>query len=348
MNLSKFNLPLFLKIEYDCFKRIADIIAGNTAGGNKCLVITDSMIKKMYARELVSSMNEKGFDTSLYLIQDNSVAEAIQISNLVINEDYESIIGIGGGKVLDVSKYAAFMCKKLFISIPTAIAHDGLASPIAVLKCDNGKTKSLGSKIPSGVIIDLNIIQHSPRQLIKAGIGDILSNITAIYDWELAHKRMGEEISDFALLLSRTAVNSILNFNNKDLSNIDFLTQLSESIILSGLAMEMAGTSRPCSGSEHLFSHSMDQHISAGNLHGIQVALGSILSAYLQGQDYQEMIDFLKTFDIPTNLQDIGVNVNDFITVVSNARSTRKGRYTIFDEVDLSPGNLESIYKEIF
>lgn len=348
MSLSNFNLPLFLKIDYDTFPAVGHYIKQYCQVREKVLVVTDSLIEKLYADTLVTYLQKDFSEVEKHIIYDNSLSEASKISYRVISNDNDLVIGIGGGRVLDVAKYASFMCKKTFVSIPTAIAHDGLASPIAVLKCDSDKTKSLGCRIPSGIIVDLKIIKSSPTQLIKAGIGDILSNKTAIYDWKLANTRVGEPINDFALLLSNTAVNSILNFKHKDLGNLEFLYQLCEAVVLSGLAMEIAGTSRPCSGSEHLFSHALDQYTTSQNLHGIQVALGAIISSYMQGQDYQQLIEFLQTFGIPTHLVTIGISEEDYLTAMLNARSTRKGRYTIFDEYDLSMDNLKEVYRKIF
>jgi len=228
--------------------------------------------------------------------------------------------------VEDVSKYAAFISKKEFISIPTAIAHDGIASPIAVLKCDNS-IKSLGCRVPSGIIIDLRVISQAPINLIKAGIGDTLSNLIAIKDWKLAHKRGKEKINDFALLLSETAVNAALNYKDKNIKNISFLQQVAESLVLSGLAMNIAGSSRPCSGSEHLISHSMDR-LNKGNLHGIQVAVSSIISSYLYNDDYKQVINFLNIFEIPTTLKELNISYDEYIDIMLNAKSTRPNRYT--------------------
>jgi len=176
----------------------------------KAVLVTDKTIEKLYGDIVYEQLKDIFKKVEKKIINDNLLDSSFELALFVINNDYNVIVELGGGKVLDVSKYAAFISKKEFISIPTAIAHDGIASLIAVLKCENS-VKSLGCRVPSGIIIDLKIISHAPINLIKAGIGDTLSNLIAIKDWKLANKKGKEKINDFALLLSETAVNAVLN-----------------------------------------------------------------------------------------------------------------------------------------
>jgi glycerol-1-phosphate dehydrogenase [NAD(P)+] len=337
-----FQMPFFLKIDKGLLNNFSKIL-DNLVSNEKLLFITDSIVYNLYGKIALNQLEKITNNISIELINSNNIEESFSLVKRIIYEDITSIVGMGGGKVLDVCKYASFMSKTKFFSIPTAIAHDGIASPIAVLKTPKG-VKSLGCIVPSGIIIDLDIIKNSPLILRKAGVGDTLSNVTAILDWELAAKKNKETINDFALLLSDTSVNAILNFRNKDLDDIDFLKQLSESIILSGLAMNLAGSSRPCSGAEHLLSHSMDR-LERNNLHGIQVAVSSLITASLHNIDIKPLREFLQKFNIPYRLEDLGFTEDEFIDIFLNARSTRPNRYTILDETDLSEKNIRRIYK---
>jgi len=346
MILEKFEMPFFLKIDDGIIFNLKEILKENEDPSRNVLLITDKTVDKLYGDIVYKQLNNIFREVKKRIVNDNMLDSSFNLAHFVINNDCQIIIGLGGGKVLDVSKYAAFISKKEFISIPTAIAHDGIASPIAVLKCENS-IKSLGCRVPSGIIIDLKIISHAPINLIKAGIGDTLSNLTAIKDWKLAYKRGKEKINDFALLLSETAVNAILNYENKSIKDVGFLQQVAESLVLSGLAMNIAGSSRPCSGSEHLISHSMDR-INKGNLHGMQVAVSSIISSYLYNDDYKKIINFLNIFEIPTTLKELNISYGEYIDIMLNAKSTRPNRYTILDEIDMGKNNLEQIYKDLF
>ena len=339
-----YKLPYFLKIRNGILNSVVEILENNNIDLKKILLVTDPIIYELYGHSLFESIN-KTYYIQKKLIKENSILESSNIANYIINEDITVIIGIGGGRPLDVAKYASSMSKRPFISIPTTMANDGVASPIAVLEDNNRRTKSLGCSVPSGILLDIDIIKSCPEILIKAGIGDALSNLTAIYDWELDYTENNGEINDFAKLLSSIAVHSLLNNNNKDIRSDEFINALAESIILSGMAMEIAGSSRPCSGSEHLFSHALDQiNVEKKNLHGLQVALGSIVSAYLQKQDYKKFIKFLRDYDIDVNPITLGITKEKFIYAFNNAKSTRPNRYTILNKVEFNKEQISELY----
>ena len=342
--MMSYKLPYFLKIENGIINSVVDILINNDININNTLLISDEVIYDIYGKKVLEQISDN-YNVSKRIIGKNSIQEVSDIVNFIINEDVTCIIGIGGGRPLDVSKYSASMTKRPFISIPTTLANDGLASPIAVLEDSNKKTKSLGCSVPSGIILDIDIIKSCPISLVKAGIGDTLSNLTAIYDWELDNRDNNGEINDFAKLLSSISVHSLINNNNKDIRSDEFIKLLSESLILSGMAMEIAGSSRPCSGSEHLFSHALDQiNDEMKNLHGLQVALGAVISAYLQKQDYKKMIKYLRDYDIDVNPITLEIDRKKFINAFNFAKSTRPNRYTILNKINLDENEISNLY----
>lgn len=344
MSLNAYNLPIFLRIEKNCLKDIVQIIESSEIKCKKILLICGNIVYSLYGEIVFNNLKREFRYVNKKIIYDNRIKTAMEISEYIINEEIDCIVGVGGGKVLDMCKYISHIVKKRFISIPTAIAHDGIASPIAVLTTKEGVNKSLACNVPSGIVIDIDIIMKSPVSLIKSGIGDILSNYTAIYDWKLAEKRRLDKVNEFSSLLASAATTSIVNFGDKNINNEKFIIQLSESIILSGMAMEIADSSRPCSGSEHLFSHTLDKYASNKNLHGLQVALGAIISSYLQGSDYKELINFLHEFYIDVNPIMLGITIDEFIYCMQNARLMKPNRYTILNEADLSKKTLSHLY----
>jgi glycerol-1-phosphate dehydrogenase [NAD(P)+] len=336
------QLPTSMKIEEnlleDLYKHISIFKL------QKVLVVTGTGETSKYGT-LVIEKNKNVLDDCIdhITINDNSIENVRYISDLIIQNEYTLLIGIGGGKVLDVCKYASHMCRIDFVCIPTTIAHDGIASPIAVIKFNDG-VRSLGCEIPKAVLIDLDIILKSPDETKLAGIGDILSNITAIYDWKLSCNKNMDEINDFALLISDISVNSIINFQAKNLNDPLFLRELAISLVLSGLSMEIAGSSRPCSGSEHLFSHSLDLYFPNIRLpHGIKVAVGASISSYIQENRHLEIKEYLRKFGLPTSPKEAGIPDNIAIQALMLAKSTRKNRYTVLDEIELS----ETYFKHV-
>lgn len=332
-----YNLPLFYKID----TVIEGILIKKLEEKKikRIIFLSDEIVYKLYGEKYLNILMKK-FEVENLNIDLNSISYSMKLAEKVIENEIEIIIGIGGGKVLDTCKYISFITKIPFISLPTTIANDGIASPIAVLKDKENFTRSLGAKVPAGILIDLSIVKNTPIRFLKAGIGDILSNYTALFDWELS----GEEVNDFAYLISKTAFNSIFYFEDKNLNNDSFIKKVIEAIILSGISMEIAGTSRPCSGAEHLFSHYIDKYYNKNNLHGFQVALGSIVTCYLQNRNYVELIEFLKELDINISPSNLNISLTEFIVAWKNCRIMRKGKITILDFIKINEQKLEEIY----
>ncbi len=332
--MNNYNLPVLCRIEKNLLNNVAEELTSRFHN-HKFIIVSDEFIYKKYASIIEKQLNEKKIENKVILVDSASYQNALKIGEKAIEEDYDSIIGIGGGKVNDTCKYASFISKKDFFSIPTTIANDGVCSPIAVLKMEDNFTKSIGTKLPTALFVDIDIILDSPMELIKAGIGDILSNYTAIYDWKLANEKEKDIANDFALLLSDMAFNMINNMQKEEkIKQNNFIRQLAEAIVLSGISMNIAGTSRPCSGSEHLFSHTIDRLYNKRNLHGYQVALGAIVSAYLQNRDYKMLINLLKRYNINVSPDNLKLNYEEFINCWIHAKESRKDRYTILDEIE--------------
>lgn len=311
----------------------------------KIIYISGPIVDKLYGSRIKYQLGLIG-EVEEVIVDYNTISYSMELAERIITDDIDLVVGLGGGKVLDVSKYAAFISKRPFLSIPTNIANDGVASPIAVLKKNNNKPKSLGAKSPEMLIIDTDIIAESPLHYIKAGIGDTISNYTALLDWKLACKRKKDEMNGYAYLMSKTSLNALLNANQKEI-DAKFIKLLANSLVLSGIAMDFAGTSRPVSGSEHLFSHALDFYSPKKNLHGIQVALGTVAVLKLMGLPYDEVLNYLRRFEVEINPLALQIEEKVFVQCMQMAPGMRSNRYTFLHEADLNNKNLEKIYKEL-
>lgn len=271
------------------------------------------------------------------------------ISNAELWFGYNAVIGIGGGTLLDVAKYVASVIQVPYVAIPTLISHDGICSPVAVLKDKNKNSYSMGACMPVGIVIDMDIISKVPFESIQAGLGDLFGNVTALVDWKLSHEEMGEPIDNLAYYLSETASHSLLycQIDKTRLRKPEFLRRLVKNLIISGLAMEIAGTSRPCSGAEHLISHSLDKLYNLNRYHGEQVAYGSIIATYFQGGDWRNLIKRYRMIGLPVLCADFGLKYCEMSVAVSNAPKTRPKRFTILSKIDLEKKFLERVFMEI-
>lgn len=334
----------YLKIGRGVITLVEETLKANHIAG-KILYVSDPFVDSLYGSivrpqiEAVGRLKEEPCDY-------NTIAYSMNIAERCIATDVNCIVGLGGGRTLDVCKYAAYVSKAPYLALPTTAANDGLCSPIAVLKRQDEKPKSLGSAMPTMALIDTEIIAKGPVQNIKAGIGDTISNYMALLDWEFAVSRGKDEMNGYAYLMSRSSLDSLMKTQYSSICP-EFIEVLINSLVLSGIAMDFAGSSRPVSGSEHLFSHALDYFSEVKNLHGIQVALGTVAVLKLIGRDPAPVIDYLARFDVGINPYQLGIDKSTFIYCMQHATEMRSNRYTYLHEADLSEKTLSKLYEEL-
>ena len=211
-----------------------------------------------------------------------------------------------GGRTLDTAKLAAARADVPMVVVATSLAHDGLASPVAMLEQD-GHWQSFAALAPAAIIVDLDHVRCAPPHMIGAGVGDLISNLVAVADWELARDSRGEAVNGLAIMLSRTAAESVLH--RTDLDTDAFFISLTEALVVSGLAMLVAGTSRPCSGSDHEISHAIDHLYPGTAAHGEQVAVSTLFSLFLRGDEARaaQVDACLRRHRLPRVPRDLGL-----------------------------------------
>lgn len=305
------------------------------------IVVCDSTTFQIAGDAIVSSLKEKGLTkvNSVEIIAADT--DNVKRVKKIIQEFSPSIlIGVGGGKVIDVTKLACLndSHKNLpYISIPTIPSHDGIASPRASIK-GLETSYSVMVQSPIAVIADTKIISQSPYRYLASGSADVIANITATADWELAHKLKGEYYGEFANTLSKMSAEFVIRNARVITKGIEESYRLVlEALISSGIAISIAGTSRPASGSEHAFSHALDLIAEYAALHGEQVGIGTIMMAYLHGLDWEKIRDTLKIIRAPINAKQLGVSEDDVIKALMKAHKIRgTSRYTILGENGLT------------
>lgn len=333
-----------LSISPGNINNISQMLTSNQING-KILYVSDDVVDGLFGNIVKRQLKEIGQVKEEY-VDNNTISYAMSIAERIIATDIKCIVGVGGGRVLDVCKYAAFIAKIPLLSIPTTMANDGIASPVAVLKRQDNKPKSLGCAMPSMLLLDTELVLNSPTALIKAGIGDTMSNYTALMDWDLACLRHKDEMNGYAYLMSKTSLDALMKTQYTSICP-EFIEVLANSLVLSGIAMDFAGSSRPVSGSEHLFSHALDYYGKIHNLHGIQVALGTLAVLKIIGSDYSVVVDYLKKFNVVVNPKKLGIDKETFVFCLQRATTMRENRYTYLHESDLSEQKLKKIYEEL-
>jgi glycerol-1-phosphate dehydrogenase [NAD(P)+] len=262
---------------------------------------------------------------------------AEQINEQVIKEaetaaaDADFLIGVGGGRVIDTAKIVSYNLDRPFISVPTAASHDGIASARASVAMEGGHS-SLQAHPPIAIVADTGIIAQAPHRLLAAGCADVISNYTAILDWELAHRVKGEQVSEYAAALSRmTAEILVKNAALIKPHQEESAWIVTKALVSSGVAMSIAGSSRPASGGEHKFSHALDRLAPGKALHGESCGIGTIISMYLHGGDWKGIRASLRSIGAPVTPKDVGIDDATAVEALLMAKDIRPERFTIFD-----------------
>ena len=348
--MNNFKLPYHLIVEEGVFDRIPDVMEDVLPGlgHKKTILVTEENLKGIFTDQL-SRIEEDFDDFETYLIKQASYDAATALAKYITMNDIRVVIGFGGGPVLDLAKFAAFVSKTHLISLPTTLSNDSLASPVAVLGTEGKARKTFKCTIPSAILVDVNIIVSAPDRQLLSGIGDTISKYTALVDWKKAWDIGKEKVDDFAYMISKMAFNSIAYNDMKELKSKDFIKRLTQALVMGGLAMEIAGSSRPSSGSEHLFCHALDELYSeqVAVPHGIAVAMGSYGACQFQNRNIQKITRIIKEYGVPVCPSEWKITEEIFIGAWQKAAGTRPDRYTILNETDLSDERLRKLYYEM-
>ncbi|WP_059005932.1 iron-containing alcohol dehydrogenase family protein [Streptomyces specialis] len=282
-----------------------------------------------------------------YEVGGGTIDAAVQLADAMRAGHYDAVVGLGGGKIIDAAKYASARVGLPMVAVATNLSHDGICSPVSILDNDAGRG-SYGVPTPIALVVDLDVIRQAPVRYVRSGIGDAVSNISAIADWELSHRETGEQIDGLAAAMARQAGEAVLRHPD-GCGDDPFLTVLAEALVLSGIAMSIAGHTRPSSGACHEISHALDLlYPRRSALHGEQVGLGAAFAMHLRGESGHcgLIAETLRRHGLPVLPDDIGFSADEFVTAVAFAPQTRPGRYTILEHLDLTNDQIRDAYAD--
>ena len=330
MMTKTFQLPREIAIGKHVYGEIPNIW-NNLHLGQRAGIVVSNTSKRVAGNDIEKILQRVGHSVTMIETNNSDIDSLDTVNNIVNDVGIDYLVGIGGGKIIDVSKLSAYQNQIPFISIPTIAAHDGIVSSRASI-IEDGKNVSYTVDTPVAMLANTNIIASAPSRYLIAGCGDIMSNRTAILDWKMANRLHNEKISNSAIAISemssQTIEESADSINPMMESSVKLVIK---SLVSSSLSMCIAGTSCPASGSEHMFSHALDQIAEKRALHGEQCAMGSILSMYFHGKDWQSHKKILEKIGVPVTLSDIGLNREDVINALMIAHTIKPERHTIFD-----------------
>lgn len=325
------ELPRLIVVGEKNINQIGDFLS-SLDSPKKVSIIAGGHVQRIVQDKIQKSLSQSRMRTFWHNPKGNDEKSINHIQNKVRSDKSDLIMGVGGGRSVDVAKMIAFNLKKPFVSVPTAASHDGIASPFVSVRGE--KPHSIVATAPLGVFVDIDVIKKAPKKLLASGCGDLVAKITAVRDWELGRDRTGEYYGRYSANLASLSAKILLEATEK--RKVPDIREVVEALISAGVASCIAGSSRPCSGSEHLFSHALDQIAPNVGLHGEKCGIGAILMAKLQGQDWRKIVKTLKNVGAPTTAKQIGLSKDALVKALLVAQSLRPQRYTILKEIQMT------------
>ncbi|GIG89232.1 iron-containing alcohol dehydrogenase family protein [Plantactinospora endophytica] len=331
------NTPLVIDVRRGAVADLGALLADRriSAGGEVAVVVGPGQ------GERIAELCRPGLgNADVFTVTGGTLDAAQELGDNLHRRSYDAVVGIGGGKTIDTAKWAASRYGIPMVTVATSLAHDGIASPTASLDHDGGKG-SYGVHIPIAIVVDLDFVENGPDRQTQAGIGDALSNLSAVADWELAHRVRQEPIDGLAVTLARSGAEALLNHPGK-ITDDAFLTTLAEALILGGIASSICGSTRPVSGGCHEISHALDRLNPGTGSHGEQVGLGALFCTFLRGdlERFGQLASCLHRHGLPTTPAELGISDEEFVAAVHYAPNTRPDRYTVLEHLDLPPAQI--------
>ena len=328
-NTTYITVPTLLKVEKGALAKIGYYL--ESCGLNKVVIFFGNDLIELFGTTVMQSLQEHHIEVLEYQELDTVHLEDITSLAFRLPNKTQAVIGIGGGKVIDAAKYSGFLRKLPFISIPTSASSDGFSSSSASLLVE-GHRNSVPAQMAHSIIVDLDVIKSAPDRFLYSGIGDMVSKITAIYDWQFEDAHHVGKINDFSVMVAKKAVNSFVRTPFTSIKEDLFLKELVDSLAMSGIANEIAGNSSPTSGSEHLISHALDKLLPAPQLHGIQVGISTYLMSIVQDHRYKRIRTIFADTGFFDYVEMLQLNVSDYIVAIDLAPSIKPFRHTYLHE----------------
>jgi glycerol-1-phosphate dehydrogenase [NAD(P)+] len=338
------QLPREVIVGNNTLNMIADICK-RLGFFKSAFIVTGPHTQDIAGKIVDDLLEDAGINVGHIMVSSSTLWDVKAIEEKIQEVKPQVLLGIGGGTKIDVAKLSAARQNIPFMSIPTTASHDGIAGPLVSLK-GLSKPYSEMAQSPIAIVADTNIIAKASHRLTASGCGDVIAKFTAVRDWELAHKVKNEYYGEYAASLALMSAKLVMkNARLIQPSKENGIRVLLEALISCGVAMSIAGSSRPCSGSEHLFSHALDQISPNSALHGEQCGIGTIMMAHLHGMKWKRIKETLEKVDAPTTANDLGVKSDHIIEALVQASGIRPDRYTILDRQKMNYSSAEKLAK---
>ena len=255
----------------------------------RCLVVMDQNTRQAAGLALMEGLTRYQ-PRALVFERDDLHADEHALGSLLVAlaDRPDFMVSCGSGTLTDITRYNSLMTGIPFVSYATAASVDGFASTTTPILNHGFKTTFPGVA-PEAVFYDPAVLAAAPAAMTAAGFGDVMAKIIAMIDWRLAYAVENEAYCPLIAALVEHAIKDCLDLAGDLAAKTEDLTRrgiacarLMETLSLTGIGMQMMGSSRPASGSEHHISHLLEmrdiQRQRRGSLHGDKVGIGTLIS----------------------------------------------------------------------
>ena len=272
----------------------------NDYAAKKVYLVADKNTFAVAGEKVLHLLLDAGVEVESYIFdQDRPIPDQSNVGLAVMNmpKNCDAVVGVGSGVINDICKIVSANANLPLVIVATAPSMDGYASTTSSMEM-NGLKISLPSKAPDTIIGDLDILAAAPERMLSSGIGDMLAKYISICEWRIAHIIKDEYYCEEVASIMREALKSCVAVSDRLLARDKAAVKIIfEGLVLSGVATEYAGVSRPASGVEHYISHVFDMRgVSFGtkvDMHGIQCAIATLIAVRL----YKKIRNFIPDRD---------------------------------------------------
>lgn len=258
--------------------------------GKRAVLTADTRTFEAAGNAVLDELSKAAITTGLFVVEGECPEADIPRAETVLSaaEGSDFLVACGSGTINDLVKYASSRLDIPYVCVPTAPSMNGYTSSLVAILAEGLKT-TVDGKTPAAIVADTNVLANCPHRMVLAGLGDLLSKNVSGADWWLSHHLRGDYFCELPLkMVGETVPWAQQAARHLHAGDEEQIEQLIEHLFVSGLSMTVAGMSRPSSGGEHLISHVWDmRNLSAGRdleLHGIQVAVATVMMARLYGE----------------------------------------------------------------
>ena len=307
------------------------------------LVIAGSKTYDIAGKTVRGLLEDSEMRADTFLVDTATIKDVEVVERKIESLKPQIVFAVGGGTKIDVAKCSSARQSIPFISVPTTASHDGIASPLSSIK-GLGTPYSIMAQAPLAIIADTNIIMQAPWRLAISGCADVIAKLTAVKDWRLAYEEKDEYYGAYAASLAQMSARLIIQSAEliRERSE-EGIRVLIEALISCGVSMSIAGSSRPCSGSEHMFSHGLETIMPNYSMHGERCGVGAIIMAYLHKTNWNRVKATLEKIEAPTNADELGASREQILKALELAPSLRPERYTILNKLNLNRQDYERV-----